>query len=223
MRLAPSSGMCPIDRTAQVSQLAASFAEPMRPFAGNKSAFHGFNHVKSNKQTEGCHGSAAKFLHWSTTGLIAYGYLTGVDDVSDLADPARFRTELIFASLLGSLLVARFLWMHLINGHTRLSAHAPHWERTLSRFAHYGMYVGVAAVILSGFAIGLGISLPGLGGSFVSTMIAIHEFLLAVTAMLMAAHVLGALWHLLIRRDGVWGSMMPVFVRKKITRWNRRL
>ena len=165
--------------------------------------------MRSSTPSEGQHGLPAKTLHWGTAGLIAYGYLSGVEDVSELSDPTRFRSELFFAGLLGVLLLARFLWMHLINGHTGLPRQAPTWERALSRCAHLGMYFGLAMVIASGLAIALGVASPVLGAGFVSVMIGLHEASLDMTALLITVHILGALWHLLVRRDGVWGSLMP--------------
>ena len=151
----------------------------------------------------------AKLFHWSTAGLLGYGYLTGIDNVSQLADPARFQTEILFASVLGLAFVARFFWMQRINGHTRLAPDAPKWEHLLSRLAHHGIYIGVGLIVLSGLAIAYGLSTPMLGGVFVSAMIGLHEVSLAATAVLLGAHIVGALWHKFVRKDGIWESMLP--------------
>jgi len=160
------------------------------------------------------HGWMAKLLHWSTAGLLGYGYLTGVDSVSQLADPELFSTEITFAVCLGLVFLFRFFWMRWFNGSTRLTSDAPNWERVLSKVAHHGIYVGVAMIVLSGLAIAYGYATPALSGLFVSAMTAFHEFSLAVTAILLLSHVIGALWHKLVRKDGIWESMLP--------NWHRR-
>lgn len=155
------------------------------------------------------YGRVAKWLHWGTGGLLAYGYFTGVDDLSELADPTRFTLEIIFAVSLGLAFLARYLWMQKMNGHTRLPADAPAWERLMSKLAHYGIYAGVGLIVLSGLAIAYGYATPAQNGLFVFLMIGVHEFSLAATAVLLLMHVVGALWHKFVRKDGIWESMMP--------------
>lgn len=154
------------------------------------------------------HGTTAKLLHWSTAGLLAYGYLTGVDNVFQLIDPGLFVREVIFALVLGFAFLLRFAWMRWVNGPTRLPAHAALWERLLSKLAHNGIYLGVATIVLSGLAIAYGVATPGLGSFFVFAATAVHEFSLAATAVLLLAHVAAALWHKFFRRDGIWESML---------------
>ena len=167
------------------------------------------NHEMQRETKVKSHGAVGKLLHWGTAGLLIYGYFTGVEDVSQLADPDLFITEIMFAVALGLAFVLRFAWMRWVNGSTRLLPSAPKWERLLSKVAHYGIYVGVAAIVLSGLAIAYGYATPGLDGFFVTAMTAVHEFSLHVTAFLLIAHVLGAVWHKLVRRDGIWESMLP--------------
>ena len=155
------------------------------------------------------HGSIAKWLHWATAGLLTYGYLTGVDNLAQLADPALFHREIGFAICLGLAFLGRFVWMRWVNGPTRLSATAPRWERVASSLAHNGIYIGVALIVFSGLAIAFGVATPGLSGLFVVFMTGLHEFSLAATAILLLAHVVGAVWHKLVRRDGIWESMLP--------------
>ena len=155
------------------------------------------------------HGRVAKLIHWLTAGLLAYGYMTGVDDISEIADPARFQTEILFAVALGLAFLLRFVWMQGVNGHSRLPEKAPRWEHVLSRLAHYGIYAGVGLIVLSGLAIAYAYSTPSLGDWFLTAMVAAHEVSLAGTAVLLIAHVVGALWHKFVRKNGIWESMLP--------------
>ena len=61
----------------------------------------------------------------------------------------------------------------------------------------YGNTLGIA----------LGFTTPVLGGVFMSAMIGLHEVALTVLPMLLLTHFAGALWHKVVRRDGVLESM----------------
>lgn len=153
------------------------------------------------------HGFVTRGIHWLCAGLIGYGYLKGLEDVSQLADPALLQFEVTFALALGALFVARLLWTHRVGGATRLPQGAPKWEHFASRAVHIGLYASVFGIVLSGLAIALGYSVPALGGLFLGVMIGLHEVVLAVMPLLLIAHIAGALWHKVIRRDGVLESM----------------
>lgn len=153
------------------------------------------------------HGFVTKGIHWLSAGLIGYGYFKGLEDVSQLADPALFQFEVAFALLLGALFVFRWFWTKNVNGTTRLPAQAPKWEHVASKAVHIGLYAAVFGIVLSGLAIALGVATPGLGGLFLAAMIGAHEIALTVMPILLLTHIAGALWHKVIRRDGVLESM----------------
>ena len=153
------------------------------------------------------HGFVTKGIHWLSAGLLGYGYLKGLDDVSQLADPALFQFEITFALALGALFLLRLIWTKRVAGSTRLPKDAPRWEHFASRAVHLGLYASVFAIVLSGLGIALGYATPMLGGVFLATMIGLHEISLAIMPLLLLAHVAGALWHKIVRRDGVLESM----------------
>lgn len=153
------------------------------------------------------HGFVTRLIHWVAAGLVAFGYLKGLDNVRQLADPALLRSEVLFALALGAVFVVRLIWTHRIAGPTRLPQAAPGWEHRASRAVHIGLYASVLAIVLSGLGIALGVSAPALGGPFLAAMIGLHEVSLVVLPLLLAIHVAGALWHKIVRRDGVLESM----------------
>ena len=153
------------------------------------------------------HGFVTKSMHWLSAGLIGYGYLKGLDNVSQLADPALFQFEITFALSLGVLFLARLFWTKGVAGSTRLPQDAPGWEHLASRSVHIGLYASVFAIVLSGLGIALGYAAPMLGGLFLTAMIGLHELSLTVMPLLLLAHIAGALWHKFIRRDDVLESM----------------
>lgn len=79
----------------------------------------------------------------------------------------------------------------------------PKWMQAISRATHYGLYATLVALPVSG-VIALLIA-PAAGD--------VHVVLKNVLYALAAAHVLGALTHLLILRDGVVARILPVVRR----------
>ena len=153
------------------------------------------------------HGFVTKGLHWLSAGLIAYGYFKGLDSVSQLADPNLFQSEVTFALFLGAVFVVRLIWTKAVTGSSRLPQDAPGWEHKASRLVHYGLYASVLAIVLTGLGIAGGFATPVLSGLFLATMLALHEVALAAMPLLLLVHVAGALWHKVVRRDGVMESM----------------
>jgi cytochrome b561 len=82
-------------------------------------------------------------------------------------------------------------------------ADLPKWLQIVSRATHYGLYATLVALPLSGVTALL--ITPEAGD--------VHEALKNVLYVLAGAHVLGALTHLLILRDGVVGRILPVLRR----------
>ncbi len=153
------------------------------------------------------HGFVTRGIHWVAAGLLAYGYLKASEDLAQMAHPGPMQIEVIFALLLGALFLARLYWTKRIAGATRLPEAAPKWEHLASRGVHVGLYASVFLIVLSGLGIALGGALPLLGGVFAAAMLAVHEFALVALPAFLVAHILGALWHKFIRRDGVLESM----------------
>lgn len=153
------------------------------------------------------HGFVTRGIHWASALLIGFGYLKGLENVSQLADPALMQTEVLFALGLGALFGLRYVWTTYVAGPTRLPAGAPGWEHRLSRAVHLGLYAGVFGIVLSGLGIALAYSVPALSGLGLSLAIALHEFFLAALPLLLISHIAGALWHKVVRRDGVLESM----------------
>ncbi len=153
------------------------------------------------------HGFVTKTIHWLSAGLVGYGYFKGLDNLSQLRDPAVMQLEILFALALGALFVVRLLWTKKIAGETRLPKDAPKWEHQASRAVHWGLYASVFGIVLSGLGIALGFSVPALGGIFLTAMLGLHEVTLTLMPLLLISHIAGALWHKLVRRDGVLESM----------------
>ena len=166
-----------------------------------------FAHSQTRTETARPHGFVTKGIHWISAGLLGYGYFKGLENVSQLSDPALLQSEVTFALVLGAIFGVRLLWTKYIGGASRLPDAAPRWEQWASRAVHNGLYVSVFLIVLSGLGIAFGVATPALGGWFVAAMIGLHEVSLTIMPLLLIAHIAGALWHKVIRRDGVLESM----------------
>lgn len=153
------------------------------------------------------HGFVTKGIHWLSAGLIGFGYFKGLDSVSQLADPSVLQSEVTYTLALGALFLVRLFWTKRIAGATRLPASAPQWEHFASRAVHIGLYASVFGIIGTGLLIALGYTTPVLSGLFLTAMLGAHEAVLSLMPILLLSHIAGALWHKVVRRDGVLESM----------------
>ena len=150
-------------------------------------------------------------LHWTIVGLIVAQWLSseGMEDffrgASDSGVAPGFpgpSLALVHAGVGATILIlaiSRFI--------IRMNSDIPPPPRDLnpflqfvSRLTHYGLYAMLVLLPLSGVA-SLLIN-PEAGD--------VHELLVNVLYALAAAHILGALTHLLILRDGVFWRILPV-------------
>lgn len=152
------------------------------------------------------HGLVAKVMHWATAGLLLFAYIDNGDVTNALRDPAAMRMEAWLGIGIVAVFAARFVWMQRWNGGaSRLPASAPVWEHRISRLAHYSMYLCVVAIVASGLLI---MAAQNWGNRFmVDATGGLHEFITGATLFVIGGHVAAALWHKLVRRDGVWEAM----------------
>ena len=149
-------------------------------------------------------------LHWGVVILIVVQLLSG-DVMGEYfrallrAQAAEGRPEMggaVWHAVSGALIlvfmVAR-LAMRVTHGVPPDSPAAPGWDRALSRLVHGALYVVLIAMPLTGAA-ALLIPSADLGE--------IHETGEAVVLILVALHVLGALYHQLVLKDRLIRRMM---------------
>ena len=155
------------------------------------------------------YSTTAKFFHWGFVGLFAYGIAKQVDDISQLADFALLRFELIFATLLILLLAVRFLYMTKTQT-SSLPEKTPAIQKLAAKLVHLGMYASLATIALSGILIG-GIYWMGMKeGLFIESIIAVHELAVKASYWLIGLHIAAAVFHR-FKNDGVWNSMVPAW------------
>ncbi|MGC2518688.1 MAG: cytochrome b [Burkholderiales bacterium] len=181
--------------------------------------------------TKAAWGWASQAFHWIGAALVLVLLAHG-EWMADFAPrEVRFEHYLWHASVgyaLLALVILRLLW-RWTNAVPELPRTAPAWERVAAHLSHWGLYVLILAASLSGWALagtfsrpmdatlfGL-VHVPGIVGSrdraLHDQLESGHGVLAWALAILVVVHFVGALYHLLVRKDDVMQRMLPGFGR----------
>jgi cytochrome b561 len=163
------------------------------------------------------HTWSTRWVHWTAAALLAFGAIANGDVTDALFSPAAMRTEVIAGIGITALYAYLWFWVRGPGGGSRLPADAPGWERRLAKIVHLTIYGSIAAVLLTGF--GMAWLAPtdlvvdveahrilGMTRTF-SFIRESHEFASGVLGWAFGLHLCGALWHRVVRRDGVTQSI----------------
>ena len=151
----------------------------------------------------------AKLFHWGFILIFAYGIIKQIDNIEQLEDLALLKFEIVFALLFILFLVVRFFYMTRTQK-SSLPQNTPKIQKIAAKSVHYGMYIGMISIALSGLVIGLLYWLGLTSGIIIDTIIWWHETSVSVVYWLIGIHLLGAIYHR-VKNDGVWNSMVPIF------------
>lgn len=149
----------------------------------------------------------AKLFHWGFVILFLYGIFKQVDNISQLEDIALLKFEILFASIFLLLLVIRFIYMKKTQ-QSSLPDSTPQLQKLAAKTVHYGMYISLALIASSGLMIGFLFWLNFKNGFLIDIVVGIHEFSIYLIYFLIPLHIVGAIYHRLLK-DGVWNSMVP--------------
>ena len=155
----------------------------------------------------------AKIFHWSFVVLFAYGISKQIDNINQLEDLALLKFEIAFALLFILFLMARFVYMKRTQK-SSLPPDTPAMQRALAKAVHFGMYIGMVSIALSGLVIGCLYWLGLKSGIIIETIISWHEVSVSIVYWLVGLHLIGAIYHR-FKNDGVWESMTPSLKREK--------
>jgi cytochrome b561 len=171
------------------------------------------------------YGRVAAILHWliglALLGQIAFGFL--LDDLAPRGTPARaavINLHKSFGIVLGVLILSRLAW-RLAHRPPALPAFLPAWQRLAARWHHGALYACMLVLPLSGYVASnfskYGVTFFGLSlkpwGPASKPVYALFNGVHVATAWIFTAlvvgHVLVALQHALVARDGVFRRMWP--------------
>lgn len=163
------------------------------------------------------HTWVTKWVHWLAAALLLFAVITNGDVTGALFRPSAMQFEVYVGLAMSVCYGFLWLWSRGPGGGTRLPLTAPKWESLLSRGVHTGLYLSIAAILLTGFAMaylaptdlivnGPAEQILDMTSRFSFARDA-HEFFAGLLGWLFAAHFAGALWHWFVRRDGVMESI----------------
>ena len=163
------------------------------------------------------HGWVTKWVHWVAIALLIYASVKNGDASGALFHPEVLRQEVYVGLVLTGLYVFLWFWVRGPDGGTRLPVAAPWWEQRRSRLVRVCIYVAIATILLSGFAMAYFAAsdvVVDAKAEVVLTMSPRFSYLrfvhlagLVILARLLALHLVGALWHRFVRHDGVMQSI----------------
>ena len=155
----------------------------------------------------------ARIFHWSFLILFVYGVFKKIENINQLEDLALLKFEITFALLFILFLVARFVYMKRTQK-SSLPPNTPRAQKFLAKAVHYGMYIGMITIAVSGLIIGFLYWLGLKSGIIIETIISWHEVSVSTVYWLVGLHLLGAIYHR-VKNDGVWESMVPKLKKGK--------
>ncbi len=179
------------------------------------------NSMRSSGSKAKPHTWSTKWVHWLAGGLLAFAGFVNGNVAGALFSPSAMMTETIVGVVLTVLYIYLWFWVRGPGGGSRLPVEAPKWERILAKFVHTGIYVCIAGALLSGFAMAylapsdVVVNAPAEEIVSLSQRFAnirdFREFISQSLGWLVALHICGALWHRIVRNDGVLQSILPRF------------
>ncbi len=168
-------------------------------------------------------GAPAQLLHWTIVVLIvamAWLGLTMVDMPNTPAKVERYALHKSLGLLVLALVAVRLLWRVYAGAPEPLPA--PRWQRWLAQGTHFGLYLLLLAMPLSGWIANAysGFPLRWFGLFRVPQPIAadealydltrdVHEWLFWLLLVLALAHAFAAVWHHLFLGDATLSRMLP--------------
>lgn len=176
------------------------------------------------RNTSTSYGSIARFFHWLVFVLVV-GQLLGGFYATNFVSPS-LSGNLVFWHKSFGLTILWLMLLRLIWASTQVqlnpSSKARPWERFLAKSVHYALYVFLIALPLSGWIMStaadksphyfgllvLKFPLIPINPELAKLGFQAHKFMACIVVGLIILHVLAALKHWLINRDGVFERML---------------
>ena len=163
-----------------------------------------------------------KIIHWIMAVLLMLDLFVAqkFGNPMELADRLESRVD---HSTLGTIVCVLFVIRLLLRfryGGAALPPSMPNWQQQLAHWAHVALYVLIGFLLLSGMATAVNATNPiTLFGQFDITLgqtqddtfrfvRQFHEFATDAMIALIGLHILAALYHGIIKRDGTTGRML---------------
>jgi cytochrome b561 len=169
----------------------------------------------------------ARRFHWWTVALILIqaplglymAYRGNIQGIFDDLTNTLYSSHKLLGIIIFFLVLARLLY-RLVHGAPSHEPTITWWQRIASQLNHWGMYLLLLAIPIAGY-IGIsqypalnifGISLPGIvaeNQDAAARTFRVHFLLAMLLVLMVAVHVMAALFHYFIRKDNVLARMLP--------------
>jgi cytochrome b561 len=161
------------------------------------------------------------FLHWLLAALIIGALIFGYFVLAPMANANPEKIGLLRLHMAGGILIFGLMAIRFL---VRMASSRPAEATTgyravdrLAPIAHYGFYILVLAMVASGVATSIvsriNLIVFGNSGDALPPTLTIyppriaHGYFAAALAALIALHVIAALYHQFVRKDGLFGRM----------------
>jgi cytochrome b561 len=170
-------------------------------------------------------------MHWLMAGLILLTVPAGLVMVQSGIDRGLQDALFIYHKNVGVfllLLVLGRLWLRWKNPPPPRAAALPRWQHRLAAATHWGLYLLLLVIPIAGYvrvraggfpiealdAMGLPAGVPR-SDELADAAKALHYWSGLVFIGVAGIHVGAALFHAIVRRDGVFSRMWPPFARRR--------
>ena len=140
------------------------------------------------------HTRLAKIIHWSFILLYVYGIVKQVDDISDLEDSKLLIFEVIFATAFLGIVIGRYFYMRKVETMHASTVPVHRVHKVIAKSVHSSMYVVLVLLPLSGLAIAFLFNQGIKDGPMQLVALSLHEFAATASYVLIAIHVLAAIY-----------------------------
>jgi cytochrome b561 len=174
------------------------------------------------------YGTVSRLFHWITVLIVFIMIPVGLTMVQDVAKPTQDKLFLLhkgLGSVFLALIFVRLCWRFL-NPPPPLPAHVPRAQRRAAAAVHALLYLllvvmavsGYVRVVTGGFPIELmnALGIPPLlpkNEAVAKIASGVHEVGKSLLIVVIVLHIGAALYHGLVRRDGVLARMWPPIAR----------
>ncbi|QBR84068.1 cytochrome b [Legionella israelensis] len=171
----------------------------------------------------------SKLFHWLIAFIVIMmlSFSFFLDSVPEKYRSFAFMIHKSFGITVLFLMLFRFVWVH-ISGKPPLPDNIPDWQRFMSRFVQYSLYLLLILMPLSGWIMSVAankppsyfglfiLPFPGIGSdkALAKWMNQTHEILAWVIITFVALHVIAALKHHFIDKNNVLRRMLPGNTRR---------
>jgi cytochrome b561 len=161
-------------------------------------------------------------VHWISAVVLVYAFISNGETTRALRNPVAMRGEVKLGLVVGLIFLVRFIWTQSKRSSRGrwLASSVPMPRSTIRRVTDWGIYLGVAASVVSGLLIAYlrpGAELIPESRGFTTSSAALnvtidaHAFISDALEWLCAFHAVYALWYWRIRETR-WGTAARVWL-----------